>query len=96
MKKETESIDKFCKRNSLSLCVKPTITGEDFTKARDKALLTACLVWNAIDKSGRYRIKLPDAAGSGCDIQLAKAQAENANDGAGSDSESESDAESTE
>ena len=70
--------------------------GEEFTKARPKALRSACLAWNAIDNSGRYRIKLPDANGSGCSIHLAEDKSELVKDGVGSDSVSESDAESDE
>ena len=85
LKKETET----SRRKSLCLSVNPTVTGADFTTARDKALLNACDVWNALDKSGRFRIKLPAVTDSCCDIKLPKEQ--NGNDGAGSDSESDSD-----
>ena len=35
--------------------------GEDFVKQREQALYDACVAWNELDKSARYRIKLPEA-----------------------------------
>ena len=94
LKKQVESTADFCRQRSLCLSVNETVTGDEFTKARDKALIDACIVWNALDKSARYRIKLPAATESCHNYQLAKG--ENADDSAGSDSGTESDARSDE
>ena len=58
----------------------------------EKALLDACVAWNHLDGSGKYRIKLPDAD-SGLAIQLAHVQCDI--DGAGLNSDSELDGGST-
>ena len=70
------------------------VVGDDFTKARRQALLDACVTWNAIDKSARYRIKLPETKGSCPDYQLANKDM--TDDSAGESSGGESDAHSEE
>ena len=94
LKKQQESTAEFCRKRSLCSNVKETVTGDEFTHARDKALIDACVAWDGLDRSARYRIKLPATTQSCPDYQLAKG--ENADDGAGSDSGTESDARSDE
>ena len=89
-KTQGESVADFCRRQSMCLSVNDKVAGDAFTKARDKALIDACIVWNAIDKSKRYRIKLPATTDSCPDYQLVRGG--NNDDGAVSDSGTESDA----
>ena len=79
------TINEFCRQKKLTSSVPPILTGEEFQKARDKALLDACVAWNALDISKKYRISIPGST-EGCpDIQLVKGY-----EPTGSESESES------
>ena len=86
MQKPQHDIADYCFKNALHLQVSYGIVGEEFKKARGKALLDACVAWNSIDGSGKHRIKLP-AADSSTPIQLALVQS--GIDGAGLNSESD-------
>ena len=50
----------YCNENGISLTIPPYIQKDEFKEAREKTFHDACLVWNAVDKSGRRRIKLSD------------------------------------
>ena len=91
--KQVDSIANYCKDRPLSLSVNETATGDEFTKARGQALVDACIVWNALDKSARYRIKLPATTESCPDYQLAEKEMSDASAGesSGSDSDARSD-----
>ena len=68
-------IKKFAKDNNLSLHVDPDKIGRDFVRARDKALIDACMVWNGVDPSSKQRIKLSETMGACPAIQLKQGQA---------------------
>jgi hypothetical protein len=59
VRKNTEPVDVYLKENNLVLKVDMSAVGEDFDKQRQQALHDACVAWNELDKSQRYRIKLP-------------------------------------
>ena len=82
------NIAEYCKKQSLHLRVGYGIVGEEFKKARGKALVDACVAWNDIGGSGKHRIQLP-AADSSNHIQLALVQS--GIDGAGLNDESDID-----
>ena len=46
------------------LSVDAELVGDSFAKARGKAFINSCNVWNALDNPLRYRIKLPATAES--------------------------------
>ena len=48
--------------------------GEEFRLARQKALIDACVAWNAIDGSKKHRICLPAAGTGRTAVQVAKVQ----------------------
>ena len=73
LQKQKHNVADFCLKNSLHLNVSYGLVGEEYRNARGKALLDACVAWNAIDGSPKHRIRLP-AAGSGPSIQLAIVQ----------------------
>ena len=60
VRKNTEPVDVYLKENNLVLKVDMSAVGEDFDKQRQQALHDACVAWNELDKSQRYRIKLPE------------------------------------
>ena len=60
VRKNTEPVDVYLKENNLVLKVNMSAVGEDFDKQRQQALHDACVAWNELDKSARYRIKLPE------------------------------------
>ena len=91
VKKEKEPIEKYLKDNNLCLKVKASAEGEEYVKLRHQALLDACVAWNELDNSARYRIKLPEATESCPSLQLAKKDESDAS--AEEDSEGESEAE---
>ena len=88
LQKQKHNVADFCLNNSLHLNVSYGPAGEEFKKARGKALLDACVAWNHLDGSGKYWIKLLDADSSPS-IQLALVQCDI--DGAGLNSDSELD-----
>ena len=61
VRKNTEPVDQYLKENNMVLKVNSSAAGEDFAKQRQQALYDACVAWNELDKSSRYRIKLPEA-----------------------------------
>ena len=87
--KAKQNVSDFCRERSLRLDVSHGLAGEEFKKARGKALLDACLAWNHLDGTGKFRIKLPDVESCPA-IQLSHGQCDI--DGAGLKSDSESDA----
>ena len=54
---EKEKVSSFCREHSISLCVSPDLTGDDFANARQKAFEDAWSVLNAVDTSKRRRIQ---------------------------------------
>ena len=50
----------YCKDHDKSLEIPTHLKDGDFKNARELAFRDACHVWNAIDKSGRRRIQLPE------------------------------------
>ena len=88
MGKEKEDLTDFCRHKSLRLSVDPGIAGDEFRKARDKALLDACSAWNHIDGTPKLRMKLHEVK-SFYALQLAKQQRDINGSGFVSDSESE-------
>ena len=50
----------YCKDHDISLEIPSDLKDDDFKNARELAFRDACHVWNAIDKSGRRRIQLPE------------------------------------
>ena len=88
VKRATVSTDTYCTKNKICLTVDADLFGDSFAKARGKALINACIVWNALDGSPRYRIKLPATEESCPDYNVA-GEAEG-DPSAGSDSGSES------
>ena len=72
VKKEKEPIEEYLQSNNLCLKVKGSAVGDDFIKQRHQALLDACVAWNELDNSARYRIKLPEVTESCPSLQLAK------------------------
>ena len=49
----------FCSNHGISLTVPPCLKNGNFTDAREQAFRNACLVWNAVDVSGKKRIAVP-------------------------------------
>jgi len=94
VKKEKEPIEKYLKDNNLCLKVKASAEGEEYVKLRHQALLDACVAWNELDNSARYRIKLPEATESCPSLQLAKKDESDVS--AEEDSEGENEAEEEE
>ena len=64
----------YCVTNSLHLKVSYSIVGDEFRLAREKALIDACVAWNAIDGSKKHRISLLAAGTGPIAIQVAKVQ----------------------
>jgi len=60
VRQNTEAVDVYIKENNLVLKVNMAAVGEDFDKQRQQALHDACVAWNELDNSARYRIKLPE------------------------------------
>ena len=60
VRKNTEPVDVYLHENNLVLQVKMSAVGEDFDKQRQQALHDACVAWNELDKSQKYRIKVPE------------------------------------
>ena len=56
------TVDEFCKRESFMVHVDSQLTGDDYKKARQQALIDACLAWNALNTSSKRCIKLPQTA----------------------------------
>ena len=50
----------YCKVNGISLSVPNDSDDAHFNVAREEAFRNACSVWNAIDDSGRRRIRMPN------------------------------------
>ena len=50
----------YCKERGITLEIPGHLRDDDFKTARENAFRDACRVWNAIDKSGRRRIQLPE------------------------------------
>ena len=50
----------YCKEKGIDLKVSRQLRGAEFEIARDKAFRDACIVWNALDKTGKRRIKVPE------------------------------------
>ena len=50
----------FCKKNQIYLTVDKSLISDEFMAAREEAFINAMHVWNAVDKSGRLRIKIPE------------------------------------
>ena len=48
----------YCREHGFNLQVPQDLRHEEFEGARRKAFRDACIVWNAVDKSGRRRIKI--------------------------------------
>ena len=94
--KETQKQSELCRKQPMCLDVSPGLIGEEFKKARDKALLDACLAWNQLDGTAKFRIKLPDVeecsaihlAKDQCDIDCAGLKSDSESD-AGSDAEAD-------
>ena len=51
---------KHCKQNKINLAIQTHLCDDEFLVAREKAFQDAARVWNAIDKSGRKRITMPE------------------------------------
>ena len=82
------SSTKACKRRSLRLSINEAVIGDNFTKARGQVLIDACIAWNTLDASTKYRIKLPATTGSCPDYQLANGEVAECSAGEGSGTES--------
>ena len=50
----------YCNENGLSLTIPRPLGNQTYEYARDKAFHDACMTWNAVDKSGRKRIRIPE------------------------------------
>ena len=50
----------YCKKNEIYLEIDKSLCSDKFMAAREQAFLNAMHVWNAIDKSGRKRIQIPE------------------------------------
>ena len=51
---------KDCKTNKIHLAIATHLCDDQFLVNREQAFLDAARVWNAIDKSGRKRITIPE------------------------------------
>ena len=51
---------KYCEKNNMTFSIPSYVRDDEFLDAREKAFIDACTVWNAVDTSGRRRIKLPE------------------------------------
>ena len=58
MGKEKEDLTDFCRHKSLRLSVDLGIAGDDYKKARNKALLDACFAWGHIEGTPKLRMQL--------------------------------------
>ena len=88
----TPGADKrYCQDHSLSLAVDKNLSGDRFVLARRQAFDAACRVWNAVDTSGRQRIKADVGLGMKLVLQAISHEEEDA-EFAGSDDENVSDA----
>ena len=59
-KGELGADEAYCKEHNLNLGIPKHLCNDEFLHAREQAFLDALQVWNAIDKSGRKRISIPD------------------------------------
>ena len=50
----------YCKQHNINLAIAKGICSEEFMAAREQAFLNALRVWNAVDKSPRKRIVVPE------------------------------------
>ena len=73
LQKPKEELTAYCRKSGLRLQVSHGLVGDECRRAREQALLDACVAWNCLDGSGKHRIRLP-AVDSGTPIQLALQQ----------------------
>ena len=59
MKKEQETVGDYLRRERLELHVAPGLSRAEYENARHDTFLTAIRAWNHLDKSDRFRIRLP-------------------------------------
>ena len=88
MRDAVESEEQYCRKNSVCFSVDEDIVGDAFADARGQALLQACIAWNFLDQSKRYRIKLPATAESCPDYKVAEGELVDGSPGSDSGSES--------
>ena len=50
----------YCNENGLSLTIQSPLCNQTYDYAWHKAFHDACKTWNAVDKSGRKRIRMPE------------------------------------
>ena len=80
-------VDKeYCRRHDVTLTISSAL-GTDFTAAREKAFRNACIVWNAVDMSGKQRISIIDPQVDG-EMLLHGHKKAMSHEGSGSESES--------
>ena len=60
VKAEIGEEERYCKENKINLAIPNRLCGDEFLAARDAAFHDAVQVWNAIDKSGRKPITMPE------------------------------------
>ena len=59
LRKPSEDLVTYLEKHQLSLTVQSGLSEKAFNEARRATFVTACLVWNELDNSGRFKIKLP-------------------------------------
>ena len=59
MEKAQETLGDYLRRESLSLHVPPGLSRAAYEEARRETFLAAIRTWNALDRSDRFRIRLP-------------------------------------
>ena len=70
-KKHDISVKEYLEKHKLWVKVPIAAVGDEFVKQRNEALINACVVWNAIDKSDKYRIKVTESKDS-CPVIMVK------------------------
>ena len=60
LERPRENVDTFCLKKKRNLRVKSSLCGDEFKADRDRALIDACYVWNALDMSVQDRIYIPE------------------------------------
>ena len=68
-----DDLTAYCFKSGLRLQVSHGLVGDEFRRAREQALLDACVAWNCLDGSGKHRTRLL-VVDSGTPIQLALQQ----------------------
>jgi len=82
---------KYCKANGITLAIANNLESKEFMVAREESFLNALRVWNAIDRSGRKRIAIPERRLNVQMVPVQTSEAMSHTDNTDSDRESEND-----